>query len=778
MIRRLHGSQIGSQIALLVLVLTSLGAACGAAPAASPPQAPANLDFEEGRPGEVPPGWRAPSPRYRVTVSETGPKSGARCAEIVSGEDAQGFGNLMQTLDAAPYRGRRVRFRAAVRTEVQPRLGHGELWMRVDRTGGAAGFFQNMSDRPIVAPEWREYEIVGEVAPDAATLHFGGFLSGRGRIWIDAASLEVIGRAGEGDEPARPLSGRGLENLVAFTRLLGYVRFFHPSDAAARTDWVSFALHGVRAVEDAASPEDLAARLEKLFQPIAPTVRVVPAGRAPEVPRELLPPADGPAPKIVAWRHLGVGLVPGRIYSSQRIDDRTPLSEGDGKPPVLPAPAGTFAADLGGGVSCRVPLSLYTDAQGATLPVTPDPAPPPSGRPEGWSPSGNDRATRLAGVTLAWTIFQHFYPYFDVVQTDWPAALETALRSAAADRDEEAFEGTLDRMVAALHDGHGNVFRGSPLAVPPLAWTWTEGRLVVTAAAPEAADLVRPGDAVVSIGGVPVEEALRRREERISGATPQWRRFVALLELGAGSPNEKVELVLEPMEGARRTVTLARVPFNLKPDEPRPEKIAELRPGIWYLDLDRISDDDFKAALPRLAEARGIVFDLRGYPNLSTIVIAHLIDTPVTSARWNVPVVTRPDRQDMELQLSNWSVEPEAPRLRAKAAFLTDGRAISYAETYLGIIEHYKLAEIVGGPTAGTNGNVNPFQLPGGYRIVWTGMKVLKHDGSRHHGVGILPTVPAEPTRAGIAAGRDDVLERALRLVGGPAASSVTSTED
>lgn len=100
-------------------------------------------------------------------------------------------------------------------------------------------------------------------------------------------------------------------------------------------------------------------------------------------------------------------------------------------------------------------------------------------------------------------------------------------------------------------------------------------------------------------------------------------------------------------------------------------------------------------------------------------------------------------------------------------AFLTDGRAISYAETYLGIVEHYRLAEIVGGPTAGTNGNINPFQLPGGYGVVWTGMKVLKHDGSRHHGVGILPTVPAEPTRAGIAAGRDEILERALKVVAG-----------
>ena len=39
--------------------------------------------------------------------------------------------------------------------------------------------------------------------------------------------------------------------------------------------------------------------------------------------------------------------------------------------------------------------------------------------------------TRLADVALAWNILQHFYPYFDVVQTDWPQALRSALTSAA-----------------------------------------------------------------------------------------------------------------------------------------------------------------------------------------------------------------------------------------------------------------------------------------------------------------------------------------------------------
>lgn len=80
----------------------------------------------------------------------------------------------------------------------------------------------------------------------------------------------------------------------------------------------------------------------------------------------------------------------------------------------------------------------------------------------------------------------------------------------------------------------------------------------------------------------------------------------------------------------------------------------------------------------------------------------------------------------------------------------------------MGIIEEYDLGTIIGEATAGTNGNVNRLTLPGGYQITWTGMKVLKHDGSRHHGVGIQPDLVVTPTRAGVAAGRDELLERAI----------------
>jgi C-terminal processing protease CtpA/Prc len=448
------------------------------------------------------------------------------------------------------------------------------------------------------------------------------------------------------------------------------------------------------------------------------------------------------------------------------------LSYSKPDPASLPRPDKPLVADLGGGVSAMVPLALYKDAQG-TLPRAAGTV-PTADKPEGFIPSGDDRATRLADVALAWTVFQHFYPYFDVVKTDWPAELRRALSTAATDADAQAFLSTLRRLVAALHDGHGNVYQSSSqgtAAQLPLLWDWVEDQLVITRVAEGKAGELKPGDVVVSINGRPAREALAEAESLASGATPQWVRWTALRRLNYGKKDEAVRLEARHPGGAPFTAELTR---SLPPygpgslEEARPEKIAEVKPGIFYVDIGRINDGDFKGALDRLAGAKGIVFDLRGYPsNLSTVVLAHLTDQPVSSARWNVPVITRPDGQGWGWDVSGWSVQPEAPRFKGKAAFLTDGRAISYAETYMGIVENYRLAEIVGGPTAGTNGNVNPFTLPGGYGVIWTGMKVLKHDGSRHHGIGIKPTVPVSRTIQGVAEGRDEVLEKAIEVVGG-----------
>jgi len=571
-------------------------------------------------------------------------------------------------------------------------------------------------------------------------------------------------------ERAHALSGRALENLVAFTRLLGYVRFFDPSDSAAVADWDQFTIASVDDVEDARSPDELAAALRRLFTPLSPAIRL---GTHPVAIDTLALRAGGSPTGVLTWMHHGWApmSLDTTVYWSRR--DRHG-AHADG---LRPGPGRSITADLGGGVWCAVPTSLWFDHAG-TLPRARNVRRRPAERSAGLVPSGDDRSTRLADVALCWTVIQHFFPYFDVVHADWDAALRDALQSAAVDSGAEDLGVTLERMMAHLDDGHAGVWgpgNGERFYNPAsFVWRWVEGRLVVTAVVDSARTLLRPGDEVLTVNGEPTERRYEALARRISSATEGFRRFKSLGMMSESA--DTLALEVQGADGTRRKAVFQA--SRMGPSSwrtsgwtrypGRPAPIARLRPGIWYVDVARTTDSTFTAMVDTLADARGLIFDVRGYPyHLGTEPLAHLTDTTLTSGQWHVPIVTAPDHRDMAFDFSNWTVAPKSPRFRGRVAFLIDGRAISYAETWLGIAEHHRLGALVGEPTAGTNGNVNFISLPGGYRVTYTGMKVLKQDGSRHQGIGIRPTVPVSPTLAGIRAGRDEQLEKAIEVVGG-----------
>ena len=534
-----------------------------------------------------------------------------------------------------------------------------------------------------------------DVPAEAVTLFFGAFSTARGTLWIDDASVDpnsADGTFGEDFEspervsvPAqpnvarspheapRPLTPRGLDNVVAFTRLVGYVRFFHPSEAAATTNWDELTVRGIRLVEGAPNADSLVATLRGIFAPIAPTVAVYRTGVRPP------PPVAVPSAKplnVVFWRHLGYGVPTAspttstdNVYSSERVsvapsNGRLPATfalpagrEGTTSIPV-PDPATPFHADLGAGVSAMVPLAVYSSAR--SIPNSLRLAKP---RPAKERFAIGDRATRLADVALLWMVPQHFYPYHEIIRTDWPAALRRGLTEAAVAVDDAQTDATLEHVVAALRDGHGNVFRQTATrAIADVVLRTVEGRVVVSARGDSAtAAGLRLGDEVLAIDGIPIADGLRDAEARVSGATPQWVRYVALRRLLTGAPGSVTLRVRDPLASsdAPRDIVLRRRPTP-PPTEARPEKVAEVRPGIFYVDFDRVSDDDVRVAMPRLEKARGIVFDMRGYPRqVSTAeVLAHLADSTIRSAHFEVPIVTQPDHVHFEFSDGAWQIAP------------------------------------------------------------------------------------------------------------------------
>jgi C-terminal processing protease CtpA/Prc len=611
------------------------------------------------------------------------------------------YGAIANSVDALPYRGKTIKLKAGVKVS----KGIGQLWLRVDRAGKQAGFFDDMDETPIRSNQWNYYEISGPVEKDAEKIFFGCLLRGAGQLWVD--DFQIYTRT-EKDEIQNQWAPITIKNPGFEEDREGSA----PGGWIAQSDRYGFAVTADTAIAGSRSVT-IKSSAPPIFQPLFA-----------EIPR--------------------VGE--------------------------------TIAKELGSGLSCIMPIALYgTEAQ--TFPPS-----PAAGLkrletavkqelPEEKDPKRNLRYERLAGIVITWNVFQHFYPYSHDVKTDWNAALTEALENASKNESQLAFLETLNKMIAHLQDGQAGAYLPadfSRMYLPPVNWDWIQNQLVITDVYEKTLDDVHVGDVVMEVEDIKAEEALQIKERTISAATKGWLRFRALEELLRGREKSKISLkVKRDRPNVFYYETISRTAFSPKYYgyiEKQKKQSGEIEKGIYYLNLDLTPMAEINRLMPELQKAQGIICDLRGSPKGIHVLIGHLVKEKITSLEIWVPQVIYPDYENVTYKKMKWQVEPLEPFLTAKMIFIADSRAIDYAEAILSFIRQYKLGTIVGQPTAGTSGGTNSFYLFGEYLVRWTGMKVVNHDGSPHHGIGIIPNILVERTLKGVKAGRDEFLEKAIEI--------------
>jgi hypothetical protein len=433
-----------------------------------------------------------------------------------------------------------------------------------------------------------------------------------------------------------------------------------------------------------------------------------------------------------------------------------------------PVPGKTAEFSLGAGLKARVALTL-TDAQARPSPERADalaalqqrlaamPAP---------NASPMSLATRQADIVVAWSTLRHFYPYSDVIPVDWNRELSMALADAGSADSRAAQKSVLQRLLVPLEDAHGTVVdmtmqsqASLPIAMAPIEQQW----VVVATTVP---DQARIGDVITSIDNVSMPQA-RERARSLASGQPSSLDWKALQNIQWGPSSTSHVFGLKHADGSTGTVSLG---YNAKtvPKEARPAPVAELKPGIWYVDMARTDMSLLNANTARLASAHAVIYDMRGYPKdfgVSKAIPAHLLKH-AEHAKWmHIPRYTGPFGEMDGYKDVGWDIQPAMPHFASRAIFLADGRTISQAEAIMGYVQDEKLGTIVGSTTRGVDGNITWFNVPGNFRVVFTGMKITHHDGvSRYHALGTPPDVTVQPSIAGMRAGRDEVLDAALTL--------------
>lgn len=564
-----------------------------------------------------------------------------------------------------------------------------------------------------------------------------------------------------------------VDYLVTFAKAYGYVKYFHPSDEANAIDWNQFAVYGAGEINKCKSREDLIETLNELFKPIAPTIVFTDENYVTDFDFNLLRPENSDDYCLTYWQHQGVSF--GMVefpYPNSPYESRRAIMNCDSINSQLfdfnPNIEDILSISIGSGLHCQMPMVLYRNSKGTFPKADAKLLNELKSKIIYSSNSPNNLPVRLGNLVNTYNVFQHFYPYFDVVAVNWELELRKALKRSFSDKDGKAHLITLQKFTAPLNDGHLSVnSKYNHSFIPQIAWEWIEGSLVITKVLNNKITL-QVGDVITHINGINAQKYFDEVKSRISAAKVGWLYHKAEANSLLGPENTVISVRVNG-----KNIDLTRDlnfyhSMHLFKDNLKEYDILE--DGIFYLNLELISIDVINELLPRLETCKAIILDLRGYPTHSSFeLIPHLMQINDTATGWiQTPLVVFPNQE----RIVGYDKFDYKVYVKAKKPFLgdkriivlTNGQAISASETFLAYIEGYKLATIIGQPTAGTNGVYNNFDISGDYRIFFTGMKVLKHNGSQHHSIGILPDIYVEKTIKGVKEGRDEFLEKAIEV--------------
>lgn len=616
-----------------------------------------------------------------------------RTARLEAGTD---FTAVTTTLDGHALRGKTLRLRGEIKPLSPLKTNALGLWLRVDREGDQAGFFENSATRAKPGTDWQWHEIVGRVDGDADVVYVGFAMQFGDTKKPEAALKRLTLEVKDGAGHWAPIEIPALRLAV---------------DSASKAWWLTGGVTKNIDLSWDAAERDVGA-LRVRYQSDSSNGQLFDA-----------PAAAG---KTAEFK-LGAGL-----------KARVALTLSDARA----KPAAEHATAL-----CALKTRL------AALPA----------------PQKNIASVdvRQADIVVAWSVFAHFYPYWDVINVDWDAQLLRSLSDAEATDTRALHKRTLQMLVVPTQDAHGTVSdrtagkRGLlPIEIEPIGGQW----VVVASVVPER---VRVGDVVMTIDGVDIAQS-KPQFESLAAGQPSSRPWKAIDALLSGPLGESRTLSLQGADGDIVEVTL-RFDASPPPPLPRPAAIAELKPGLWYLDVARVDVAMFNAHLDKLSKARAVVFDIRGYPKdfwVTRGLLAHLLKAKEQGTWVHVPQYIGPFGELAGHHERGWNLEPQAPHFGGRAMFLANGGTISQAELITGYAQDQRLGTLVGSTTRGVDGNITAIDTPSGFRIIFTGMKVTHHDGTtRYHAIGTVPDVAVEPTLAGIRAGRDEVLEAALKLL-------------
>ncbi|MGH8274119.1 MAG: S41 family peptidase [Gammaproteobacteria bacterium] len=651
------------------------------------------------------------------------------------------------------FTGKKITLQGYLRTKDVS--GYAGLWMK-EYGGSEALASDDMQTKNLHGTTgWKKYSITLPKKVHAVWFSFGVLLQGSGKVWVSGLQLLVDGKpiwkAPQIDIPfytdhqfdkgsgiaINRLDKTQIANLVTLGKVWGFLKYYDPTVTAGKRQWDYDLFRIMPTILKAKDQEKANASFVQWIKKLGPVKPCKPCAHLKTKNIQLRPD--------LGWIHdqkrLGKKLS-GQlqdIYKNRRTGKQfyVSLVSGAGNP--------FFEHELPYGY-VKFP----------------------------------DSGFQLLALYRFWNIIEYWYPDRNVIGENWNKVLTEFIPRLALAKSRKDYELQMMALIAKIHDTHANLWSSLEARPPigkchlPVRIRYVQKQPVVTEYedGKQASDSpFQIGDAIVKLDGKPVSELFKEWAPYYGASNKAALRREIAVYMTRGTCGDTTVAIRR--DGTVMRIEAKRVPVSYEDLGYGTRDLAGpafrlLSPNVAYLKISTAKKSQEINYFKRATGTKGLIIDLRGYPSSYDLTLAaHLVNrlTPVTI--FTEGSLTTPGAfYYRNFPVSDVDVEPRKPHYAGKVVVLVDNTTQSYSE-FLALALRAAGGIVVGSTTAGADGSVSPFYLPGWLRTLISGIGVVYPDKKPTQRIGIVPDVVVKPTIADIRAGRDPVLEKAIRLIVG-----------
>lgn len=378
---------------------------------------------------------------------------------------------------------------------------------------------------------------------------------------------------------------------------------------------------------------------------------------------------------------------------------------------------------------------------------------------------------RLLILFKYWNIIEYFYPYKELIHTDWDNILRRYIPMFISATSDLEFQLTFLKLTVEISDSHGNYFTPDIIKFYgekyiPSHFKIIDDKVVISDHYNQALatkNNLHLGDIIFQVNGVSVKERMKYLEEYTPGSNSSRKKYNYRYSLLNGNEDSVTLGIVRDLDTIQQKVGRINIQdFDIPLYKPKWEMMDN---DILYVRTWEISGKEIKALKKEMMKSKAVIIDLRKYPKFSVgeRLTAIIKDKKSIFFKRRVPNLKQPGNF---ISLDGRVSGPKGKfQYRENIAVLVDEKTLSFGEFIVMDLQSCKNVTVVGSQTAGAVGFMSTFNVVDDYSTTFTGTGIYYPDHTNVHRNGNKIDHEIQVSIDGLRKNKDEILNAAVILL-------------